>query len=87
MKFKLWIEAEAGSQGLHVYEFPGCHLNDRKTGVRSKFQTSDGAGSGSEEEGPSVNADKMFGFRSPKDKKRLKERDSKNIDTIRKLAP
>ena len=73
-KFKEWLgsDVEGGSFGL-----PGSHLNPGSNGLKSKYQTSDAA----PVEEPAPNADRVFGFRSPKDKAQTKERPASTIDS------
>ena len=87
MRFRDWFLSEDVYDGGNLQNFPGQNLN---TGlpVASKISTKDG----SDKIRPDAadgqkNPDAVFGFRSPMDKNRTRERRPNWIDTDRRRAP
>lgn len=84
MRFKIWIEEIGTSMmfgGASVDANPKTNSN---MPVRSKYQTSDAT---NDKQKSIINADNMFGFKKPNDKKRSQESSTDIINRYSKPVP
>lgn len=87
MRFKQWLEFETGTiatGSAGMQDFPGSNLNTNYP-VLSKISCKDGSSKSPEDDTPSP--DKVFGFRSPSDKKATTKRSSQWINKNSRPVP